>query len=88
MKVYCEDCKYEHLFVGWADLHSEHCCNYEKGVITSPRYKSIDYAVYDIDNKNNNCPYYKEKWCKKLWGIFNCQYYKEKWYKKLWRLFK
>jgi len=70
MKVYCEDCKYEHLFVGWTDFHSEHCCNYEKGVITSPRYKSIDYAVYDIDNKNNDCQYYKEKGYKKLFKIF------------------
>jgi hypothetical protein len=69
-KVFCEDCKREHLFVTWTDFHDEENCNYIVGYKETPKYKHPVYAQYNRYNLHNNCPHYKEKWFKKILRLF------------------
>jgi len=68
-KVYCRDCKYFHKhYYDEACYYDE--CSKVTGYEDNPTHRTAIYAVYDIDNKNNDCQYYKEKWYKKLWRMF------------------
>ena len=59
-KVYCKNCKYYSNF----KLYD---CKYILGIIDHPISKKTRYVHSDIENKDNNCPFFKKKW----WKIFN-----------------
>ena len=67
-KVYCRDCKYFHKH-----YYDEACYYYECSKVIkyndNPTHREAIYADLEVCNKNNNCPYYNEKWYKKLWRM-------------------
>lgn len=50
-KVYCENCIFKCEYFD---------CNYIIKYIHAPYEKKAIYAYPNIDNKNNNCPYFKK----------------------------
>jgi hypothetical protein len=58
-KVYCLECKYCKEYFGSASKHCVKVTGLKESSNNMRRNTYKTYASFNIDNKNNNCPYYE-----------------------------
>ncbi len=65
-KVYCLDCDYYVLDYGYYPAY----CRNHIGEEDTPLKRQVVYAVFEVQNKHNDCVYYEEKTVSFLAKIF------------------